>query len=255
MSISATRRDEIADLAEQIADQNLSSTGVDAEAIARAKKITISYGHYQDSFDGLLEHRSGRFHIYCNLDRLTRMDNPRTRFTLGHELGHFFIVEHCLALRSGRSPGHGSFTEYESQNPVEQEADHFASNLLMPRKHFFRFAQREPNGIPGILALARRFGTSLTSTAIRYASLEVQPCFVVKWSAEGFQWKWLSSRTRLANLRKTIEDLTRIVPGSATARALAGERPPAVRVFPNWNHGIYLVPICRPGGKARCDTC
>lgn len=231
VNVSEARKGEIAELAELIAEEHFPAGGVDPESIAKSKGITISYGHYRDSFDGLLEHRSGKFHIYCNLDRLVRKENPRTKFTLAHELGHFFIVEHSLALRSGRSPGHGSLTEYESKNPVEQEADHFASILLMPKERFLRLARREPDGIPGIIALARQFGTSVTSTAIRYASLEVKPCFVVKWSADGFNWKWLSTRTRLANYRKTIEDLSQIVPGSATARALAGKNVPEVGFF------------------------
>lgn len=229
--VSEARRGEIAELAELIAEEYFPVSSVDPESIAKSKGITISYGHYQDSFDGLLEHRSGKFHIYCNLDRLVRKENPRTKFTLAHELGHFFIVEHSLALRSGRSPGHGSLTEYESKNPVEQEADHFASSLLMPKERFLRLASREPTGIPGIIALAKQFGTSVTSTAIRYASLEVRPCFVIKWSANGFQWKWLSTRTRLANYRKTIEELTKLVPGSATDQALAGKSVPETGFF------------------------
>jgi len=226
VGVSEARRQEIAELAEFIADDHCPEGCVNPEFISKRKDITISYGHYQNAFDGLLEHCAGRFHIYCNLDRLERRENPRVKFTLGHELGHFFIVEHCLALRSGRSPGHGSLTEYESRNPVEQEADHFASNLLMPKERFIRSAKREPVGMGGIIALAREFATSMTSTAIRYASLEVRPCFVVKWSAVGFHWKWLSTSTRLANYRKTIEEPSAVVPGSATAKALAGEDVP-----------------------------
>ena len=249
IGISEARKEEIAELAELIAHEHSPNGSVDPEWIAKSKGITISYGHYRDSFDGLLEHCSDRFHIYCNLDRLTRKENPRTKFTLAHELGHFFIVEHSLALRSGRSPGHGSFTEYESKNPVEQEADHFASSLLMPKERFLRLASKEPAGIPGIITLARHFGTSLTSTAIRYASLEVKPCFVVKWSADGFNWKWLSTRTRLANYRKTIEELSNIVPGSATARALAGENIPETGFFQTGTTASAWFPFVSQGAR------
>jgi len=231
LPISSSRKEEIAELAEVVAEEHCPVGRVEPSRIANTKKITISYGHYKDAYDGLLEHRAGRFHIYCNLDRLERPERPRARFTLAHELGHFFIEEHLVALRSGRSPGHGSLAEYESRNPVEQEADCFASNLLMPAARFLKAAKGKLRGLCSILELAGAFGTSVTCTAIRYASLEVSPCIVVKWSAGGYQWKWLSTGARMANYRKTIESPINVVPGSPSARALAGDTPPPTGVF------------------------
>jgi len=132
--ISKDRKEEIAELAETVADEHCPTGRVDPVLIAKAKGITLSFGRYEDAFDGLLEHCCGRFHIYCNLDRVERAGSPRARFTLSHELGHFYIDEHRNALKAGRAPSHPSFCDYESKNPVEQEADHFASCLLMPAK-------------------------------------------------------------------------------------------------------------------------
>jgi hypothetical protein len=224
--LSSDRKEEIAELAELVSELHFPAACVEPTVIAERKGITLSFGHYKDAYDGLLEHRAGRFHIYCNLDRLEHRERPRARFTVAHELGHFFIEEHRIALASGRSPGHGSFAEYESKNLAEQEADHFASNLLMPQGRFVRSAKGKPAGMRGIMALAAEFGTSVTSAAIRYASLEVKPCLVVKWSADGYQWKWLSTSAREANYRKTIESPSNLVAGSPTAKALAGEAPP-----------------------------
>src|SRR5207247_1657430 len=108
-----------------------------------------SFGRYGDAFDGLLEHRSGRFHVYANLDRVEREDSPRARFTLAHELGHYFIDEHRNALAAGLALSHPSFCDFESDLPVEKEADHFASNLLMPAKGFRKLAARAPLGLEG----------------------------------------------------------------------------------------------------------
>src|SRR3989442_9325036 len=134
--LSAVREQEIAELAEAIAEEYFPNARVDPLAIVKTKGITISFGHYGDSFDGLLEHRHGRFHIYANLNRIDHTDSPRARFTLGHELGHYFIDEHRNALAEGLAPSHPSICEYESDLPVEREADHFSSNLLMPTTRF-----------------------------------------------------------------------------------------------------------------------
>jgi Zn-dependent peptidase ImmA (M78 family) len=229
--VTSARKQEIADLAQIVADEHFPAGRVDPTVIARNKNVTLSYGHYEDAFDGLLEHQSGTFHIYCNLDRLSIQSSPRARFTVAHELGHFFIDEHRAALASGRSPGHGSFTDYESNNMVEQEADHFAANLLMPQVRFIRSATAKTFGMAAVLALADEYGTSVTSTSVRYVSLDLRPSLVVKWSSSGYQWKWLSATTRMANYRKTIEEPSRVVSGSATARALSGESPPGEGFF------------------------
>lgn len=248
-AIPKGRKEEIAGLAEAVADEYFPKGQVGPEAILDAREITLSYGHYDDAFDGMLEHKNGRFHVYCNLDRAERASSPRARFTLAHELGHYFIDEHRNALRSGRTPEHGSFCEYESRNPAEKEADHFASNLLMPEGRFKVAARRYQAGLAGILPLAAQFATSVTSTAIRYATLNIKPCAIIKWSAESYQWKWLSDEARMAKYWKTIESVAAVPPDSSTGRALRGEDIPspgffqagttAAAWFPSLTHDSY----------------
>ncbi len=54
VGVSDARRQEIAELAEFIADSHCPEGCVNPEFIAKEKGITISYGHYQNAFDGLL---------------------------------------------------------------------------------------------------------------------------------------------------------------------------------------------------------
>jgi len=229
--LSPAREKEIAELAEAIAEEYFPATRVNPLAIVKAKRISISFGHYGDSFDGLLEHRHGRFHIYANLNRLDHTDSTRARFTLGHELGHYFIDEHRNALAEGLAPSHPSICEYESDLPVEREADQFSSNLLMPTARFIKFAERVPVGLEAILKIAGEFGTSVTSTAIKYVKADIVPCAVIKWNSDGFAWKWLSTETFRARYRKTIESTRKLPDDSPTARAIAGEQPPAIGFF------------------------
>lgn len=225
------REQEIAELAEAIAEEYFPGVRVEPVEIVRAKGITVSFGHYGDAFDGLLEHRYGRFHVYVNIDRVEKADSPRARFTFGHELGHYFIDEHRNALAAGLAPSHPSICEYESDLLVEKEADHFASNLLMPAERFRKMAARTALGLEGILKIAEQFGTSVTSTAIKYAQMDIVPCAVIKWNKDGFGWKWLSTETFRARYRKTIESVDSLPEDSPTAKAVSGERAPVQGFF------------------------
>ncbi len=230
-SLSEERLSEIAELAEIVADEYCPKGRVDPEGIAHAAGLTLSYGTYQDYFDGLLEHKSSRFHIYCNLDRVENPHSGRAHFTIAHELGHYFIDEHRNALAAGVVPSHPSFCEHESDFLVENEADHFASNLLMPTARFSKACRSKKVGLASILALTELFGTSITSTALRYTQLGIVPCAVFKWSGGKLQWRWLSTETFSARFGAVVRSATELPPDSPTARALRGEIPVDQRYF------------------------
>jgi len=224
--MSAARAQDIGELAEEISFRRFPDKHVDPIEIIKQCGITLSFNNYGEAFDGMLEHRSGRFHIYVNLARVGDKDGVRARFTLGHELGHYYLDDHRRALESGRSPAHKSICEYRSDATVEQEADHFASNLLLPQSRFLAQAKRYAAGLPAILTLASYFKTSVTSAAIRYASLGASPCAVIKWDDLAFGWKWLSRETFEARLFRTIESVEQLPVDCPTARALRGETAP-----------------------------
>ena len=82
--IPPARLDQLAALAEAVAREYCPVPPFDPTPVLHDSRITISYGHYDSAFDGMLEHRCERFHIYCNLDRVHTPDSPRARFTVGH---------------------------------------------------------------------------------------------------------------------------------------------------------------------------
>jgi len=254
---AASRVEEITELAEAVAEEHCPTALVQPERIACARGVTMSFGSYGDAFDGMLEHRAGRpagggrgegrFHIFCNLDRVARADSPRARFTLAHELGHYYIDEHRNALAAGRAPAHRSQCDCESPNPVEQEADGFAANLLMPRRRFLDKAASLAPGLDGIMRLAETFGSSLTSTALRYAACDLRPCAVVKWNRHGYAWKRLSSSAFQARYRRTVESPEKLPADSPTARALANEKPPENGFFEAGTAAWAWFPGIQPG--------
>jgi len=226
------REEEIAVLAEAVREDYSITGPLEAAPLLRELGITISYGHYDAAFDGMLELRGDRFHIYCNLDRLEGANTPRSRFTIGHELGHYFIDEHRNALLRGLVPPHGSKCEFESDLLVEREADRFASHLLMPRREFGALATRQKPGLPGILTVAEHFKSSVTSVAIRYAQLESVPCVVLKWAVGGrFQWRWASTKFFQSGLLGVQRDIRRLPADCPTRVALTNEKPPNKQYF------------------------
>jgi hypothetical protein len=128
------------------------------------------------------------------------------RFTVGHELGHYFLDGHVQHLFSAGQQFHYSDSGFLSGDAHEKEADAFAAGLLMP-KSLFRAASAEAGqGRDAVETLADLCGTSLTATSIRYATLTDEPvavvCSVGEKIAFVFMSKALKERRNLTWIRK-----------------------------------------------------
>lgn len=219
-SLTSSRIEEIVGLAETVAG---TTVPVDPETLLRARPdVSVAFGSFGDAYDGLIEHRDGKFWVYCNEARTGPKDSPRSRFTLAHEAGHYFIDEHRIALEEGRVGRHPSRTDYESDELAEREADLFATHLLMPTVPFVAAMRRAAVGAPAVLELKARFGASVTSTAIRYVGLADFFCVVVKWTAEGYGWRWTSREARAGRYFRTVQSLGDLPADSATRLLAAG---------------------------------
>lgn len=174
--------EEIAELAEFIAEENMLRGGVSLDKIASREDILVCPGCYGNCFTGMLRHVSGEFQIFLNLDKLRSIKYSRSRFTFAHELGHYFIDQHRKTLKAGLSLSYDRDLTYFSNNPVEKEANHFATNLLMPKQRFIADASKLEIGAEAIRELAKKYKTSLTSTAIQYRNLIDYPCTLLFWN-------------------------------------------------------------------------
>ncbi|KGX66885.1 hypothetical protein Y027_263 [Burkholderia pseudomallei TSV5] len=92
------------------------------------------------------------------------------RFSIAHELGHYFLEGHPEAVFRGGDI-HESRAGFAAFDQYELEADHFAASLLMPSHLFDAAAGRYSDGLEAIKGLAEDCKTSLTASAIRYAQL------------------------------------------------------------------------------------
>lgn len=93
------------------------------------------------------------------------------RFSIAHELGHYFLAGHPEYVFKDGKGIHESHAGFGSGDQIELEADHFAAGLLMPSHLFKTEAGKYSDGFSTIEKLAERCETSLTASAIRYAEL------------------------------------------------------------------------------------
>ncbi|MDX5321365.1 MAG: ImmA/IrrE family metallo-endopeptidase [Bacteroidota bacterium] len=199
--LSVNVKNELSQLAEGISNTYCPDGLVNPEVIAQRKGITYNYGNYENAFDGLIEHLAGRFHIYINVDRLTHAYTERARFTFAHELGHYFIDHHRNALKSGLSPSHSSFTGFVSKNYAEREADYFASCLLLPETRFKTDILRRKFKFEILQELSKKYQTSFTATALRFATIGNHPIMVVLCYKGAIKWYWYSDDFPYKSLR------------------------------------------------------
>lgn len=98
-------------------------------------------------------------------------NNGFQRFSIAHELGHYFLPGHPEQLFNNGQNEHLSRAGFGSGLQIELEADHFAAGLLMPTHLFKSKADKYSDGLSAIEKLAIDCGASLTASAIRYAEL------------------------------------------------------------------------------------
>jgi hypothetical protein len=177
--VEPERFEELALLAESIAEENFKEGKTDLPSILQKNNITLVKGNYETYFLGNLVHHSKEFYIHLNMDMLNENQYPRIRFTIGHELGHYFIDEHRNLLKKGTSL---SFNQQHNGLAIEKEANHFASFLLMPTQRFLAAAASLPNGLAAILFLADTFESSIDCTSIQYIKLNCCTGLLIRWN-------------------------------------------------------------------------
>lgn len=237
--LSNHSRQELSSLAEEISEFYCPEGIINPETIAMKNGITYSFGEYGNAFDGLLEHWEGRFHIYINIDRLKHAYTERARFTFAHELGHYFIDHHRNALRQGFSPSHSSYTGFVSKNYAEREADYFASCLLLPENRFKKDVLHRKFKFEIIQELSKKYQTSFTSTALRFASIGNHPIMVVLSFDGRIKWYWSSDDFPYWYLR---HDKVKVPEDTVAGEYFKLNRTPEKRqqVFAiDWFKGVY----------------
>lgn len=126
---------------------------------------------------------------------------PRIRFSIAHELGHFFLHKNQKCFFSCSSDD-----MYQWGGPgIEVEANTFAANLLMPEKIFKNYVSKKAPSVDLIIRTSNEFCTSLTATLIRYVECSFEPLAlvhvkdgVITWSKRNKDFTYFLKRTGCA---------------------------------------------------------
>jgi Zn-dependent peptidase ImmA (M78 family) len=177
---------------------------IDLNRIIQAEgNIRTRPANYGEKFDGRIEYiREKKIFILYYPDVIT----PRVRFSIGHELGHFYIPEHRNLLLAGNS--HNSKSGFISDKRLEREADEFASYLLVPQSYLEKLIrQKRFFTLKDLLGFSNEFQVSATAMAIRYINMTPEPCAIILsqdgqqkfyWPSDemdyrGFKWRGCKS--------------------------------------------------------------
>lgn len=96
------------------------------------------------------------------------------RFTIAHELGHYFTDGHYDAIMEAGNT-HVSRAGSGDKALIEQQADQFAVGLLMPALYAKPVVERSEMGLTGIEALSDTAEVSLIAAALRLVALDPYP--------------------------------------------------------------------------------
>jgi len=161
---------------------------VDPFSIAREEEIELAPGEFGSGFDGRIKYlREIDSFVIHYADVAPGRGRGRVKFTLAHELAHFYL--HKSFLLKGQF--HDSIADFRSKDAIEREADEFAAALLMPEPLFVQAVKQFRQSVctlGELCQLADRFETSLTSTVRRYCQCCIEPCSMVV--SENGRLKW-----------------------------------------------------------------
>lgn len=146
----------------------------------------------------------------------THIDNVGFQnFSVGHELGHYFLPGHVDAVLADGDV-HESRAGFSSGDRYEMEADHFAATLLMPRALFTSAMREAGDGLTAIQKLAKQCNTSLTATAIRYARCTREPVAIVVSTGTEIHYCFMSDALKEVKGLDWIRRGDRLSSGTAT---------------------------------------
>jgi len=156
----------------------------DLPALVREFEIRVDYTSLPGDIEGLSLRMDG-----CDVIFIDPAYEPETRrrFTLAHEFGHQMLGHSC-ACSSDAIFGR------QNRDPQEQQANGFASSLLMPRQLFRSDIRHMDPCFSDIDPLAERYCVSRTAAAIRYTEITADPCALICFRPPKKPWLVKSKR-------------------------------------------------------------
>jgi hypothetical protein len=227
-------------------DERITTLPVDPFAIARSRDIAVE--PKEDTAGGvsgmLLRHGNAFGILYATHVKREGFQ----RFSIGHELGHYFLEGHIDHVLPRDGSIHTSHAGFVSGDPYELEADQFSAGLLMPSGPFKSAIGRQDPGLGTIESLATLCRTSLTATAIRFAELTEDAVAIVISTGPIIDFCFMSDTIKSLPQLSWLRKGTPVPKGTVTAdlnskpqRILDGDRAEAEVDIIDWLGGSRSV--------------
>ena len=160
-----------------------SPTELDLELIANAEKIIVEYADIGSALGKIM------YDSDCGIIKLSNniKEAGQKRFTLAHELGHYFNE---YELRTNPVYRHiDRILSFNTQNKYEDDANEFAAELLMHRIWFNKLCKDRFVSMELLKEIAGYFNVSLTAAAFRYTEIGKYPTAIIYSTNYKIRWK------------------------------------------------------------------
>lgn len=189
MTIRVAREGSAREMARQVIEEhNVTTWPLIPEAIADRENLPVEVvGGFPANTYGALYKNDHGFKIILSAGCHTE---GQRRFTLCHELAHYFIDGHVDVLFDGGSEVHMSDTSHFRGNKewYEVEADAFAAELLVPMRAARKVLSQAGPGLAAVRAVETTFATSLVCAGVRYANLTFDHASVILSRGKVIEW-------------------------------------------------------------------
>lgn len=156
---------------EVLKNENFYTPGFDIIKFIKKLNIEVIPKKFSDDISGFLAINNGKVVISFNENE----GNERKRFTLAHELGHFFLHSKNQPLFIDKSPKimYRNNASSTGEVLIEREANAFAAALLMPQKLIIQEIDKlqENDASKIIYKLAGKFKVSEQAMSFRLSNL------------------------------------------------------------------------------------
>jgi len=155
----------------------------------KIEEVALALGLYVKK--ARIDGAEGRLLINGKTGIITIKDNIKNlgkhNFVIAHEIGHFLLHKNKTALYEDTENTLSEWHNYE--NKLEQEANVFATELLMPSYLFISKIKGKKLSIDLIKDIASFFEVSLTACVLRYVNLGSFPSMVIFIEKGIIKWK------------------------------------------------------------------
>ena len=175
------RPKEVEALADEVLETwEITKPPVNLIEIAKQENIAMLEGNFGPDFVGRIEFLR-EVNAYALFYPRLKADlfSVRVRFSIAHELAHYYIPSHRDLLRHGMF--HNSVPRIDKINPLERQANAFAATLLVPTVALKARIHRNEGrlNLRQILDFSKKCEASAQTTAFRYVEFVDYPIMAV----------------------------------------------------------------------------